>query len=222
MTGLASGALCYDLELAPGAAREIVVAVPQVSRSEPKASDDLEFRARAAASEDHKGGSRSEAKPRPAAEALAATSEAWQTKLGQVALRVPESAQPCVDALRTAAAHILVVRDGPALQPGPRRYTRSWIRDAAVMCAALLRMGCIGEVREFLRWYVPFQAADGNVPCCVDRNGPDWLPEHDSHGQFIYTAAEYTASAATARWPWSSGPRSREQSTTWKCCARGA
>ena len=43
-------------------------------------------------------------------------------------------------ALRAAVAHILVVRDGPALQPGPRRYTRSWIRDAATMSAALLRL----------------------------------------------------------------------------------
>jgi hypothetical protein len=25
----------------------------------------------------------------------------------------------------------------------------------------------------------------------VDRNGPDWLPEHDSHGQLVFTLAEY-------------------------------
>src|SRR4030095_11966756 len=59
------------------------------------------------------------------------------------------------------------------------------------MSAALLRIGCHSEVRDFARWYAPYQAADGNVPCAVDRNGADWLPEHDSHGQLAFTVAEY-------------------------------
>ncbi len=46
-----------------------------------------------------------------------------------------------------------------------------------------LRVGRSAEACEFVRWYAPHQAADGNVPCVVDRTGPDWLPEHDSHGQ---------------------------------------
>jgi hypothetical protein len=29
------------------------------------------------------------------------------------------------------------------------------------------------------------------VPCCVDHNGPDWLVEHDSHGQLIALIADY-------------------------------
>src|SRR5580692_9532577 len=40
-----------------------------------------------------------------------------------------------VHAALTATAHILITRRGPALQPGPRRYTRSWIRDGAMMSA---------------------------------------------------------------------------------------
>jgi Amylo-alpha-1,6-glucosidase len=91
----------------------------------------------------------------------------------------------------TATAHILVTRSGPALQPGPRRYTRSWIRDGAMMSAALLRMGRTAEVREFLRWYAPHQRADGFVPCCIDSDGVDWLVEHDSHGQLIAAIADY-------------------------------
>jgi hypothetical protein len=137
---------------------------------------------------------------------LAAVRDGWQRDLGSLALRVPESARACVDALRTAAAHILIVRDRAAIQPGPRRYTRSWIRDAATMSAALLRLGRTREVGDFLRWYGPYQAADGNVPCCVDRNGPDWLAEHDSHGQWMFTVAEhhrFTGDRALARelWP---------------------
>ena len=98
------------------------------------------------------------------------------------------------DAIRaalTATAHILVTRSGPALQPGPRRYTRSWIRDGAMMSAALLRMGHAGEVRDFIRWYAPNQREDGFVPCCVDREGIDWLVEHDSHGELLALIADY-------------------------------
>jgi hypothetical protein len=99
----------------------------------------------------------------------------------------------------TATAHILVTRSGPALQPGPRRYMRSWIRDGTVMSAALLRMGRAEEVREFIRWYAPHQRADGFVPCCVDSNGPDWLVEHDSHGQLIALIADYYRITMDAR-----------------------
>jgi hypothetical protein len=114
-----------------------------------------------------------------------------------------------MDAIRaalTATAHILVTRSGPALQPGPRRYARSWIRDGTIMCAALLRMRHAKEVVEFIRWYAPFQRADGFVPCCVDRNGPDWLVEHDSHGQLIAVIADCYRFTTDARfleesWP---------------------
>jgi hypothetical protein len=178
--GYATGALRFDVDLAPGAEEEVALAVPFGVGAAP---------ARASGTE--------------SAEAVA---EAWRAKLGAVSLRVPESARDAVDALRSATAHILILRDGAALQPGPRRYTRSWIRDAATMSAALLRLGCRDEVRAFLRWYAPYQAPDGNVPCCVDRSGPDWLPEHDSHGQLIYTLAEYfrfSGDAALVRelWP---------------------
>ena len=98
-----------------------------------------------------------------------------------------------MDAIRaalTATAHILVTRSGPMLQPGPRRYARSWIRDGTIMSAALLRMRHVEEPAAFIRWYAPHQRADGFVPCCVDRNGPDWLVEHDSHGQLIVAIAD--------------------------------
>jgi hypothetical protein len=96
-----------------------------------------------------------------------------------------------IGASLTATAHILVTRSGAALQPGPRRYTRSWIRDGAMMSAALLRMGHTEEVREYIRWYAPHQRADGFVPCCIDNEGVDWLVEHDSHGQLLALIADY-------------------------------
>jgi hypothetical protein len=185
--GHASGALCWDLEIPPSAAREVELAVPFVEcpalgpvSTVPACETELAN--------------------------LGDVERYWAHKLGGLNVQIGGEEPACVQALRTATGHILANRDGPAIQPGPRRYTRSWIRDAATMSAALLRMGCGGEVRDFLAWYATHQAADGNVPCAVDRNGPDWLPEHDSHGQFVFTLTEYLRftgdrSFAAALWP---------------------
>jgi hypothetical protein len=121
----------------------------------------------------------------------AAVRQRWTDLLGQVRFGLPEPARPYARTFRSAAAHILINRNGSALQPGPRRYTRSWIRDGAGMATALLRLGLAEPARDFIRWYATFQAADGNVPCCVDSKGLDWLPEHDSHGQLVFAVAEY-------------------------------
>ncbi|MEW6267731.1 MAG: discoidin domain-containing protein [Thermodesulfobacteriota bacterium] len=168
--GYASAALRFDLALAPRGAREIHLAVPfgTLADGAPSALP---------------AGTRGDA-------ALAAALAEWRALLGGVAVALPARWQGHADAMRTAIAHVLVERDGPALQPGPRRYTRSWIRDGAIMAAALLRVGRIAEAQDFVRWYAPYQADDGNVPCCVDRSGPDWLVEHDSHGQLVFAIAE--------------------------------
>jgi hypothetical protein len=115
----------------------------------------------------------------------------WGTKLAVTQWRGNGWAMDAVNAALTATAQVLVTRRGPALQPGPRRYTRSWIRDGAMMSAALLRMGHVAEVRDFLSWYAPYQRADGFVPCCVDSEGVDWLVEHDSHGELLALIADY-------------------------------
>jgi len=115
----------------------------------------------------------------------------WDAKLAVTQWAGNGWIREAVLAALTATAHILVTRSGAALQPGPRRYTRSWIRDGSMMSAALLRMGHAEEVREFIRWYAPNQRADGFVPCCVDSEGIDWLVEHDSHGQLLALMADY-------------------------------
>ncbi|HMA47045.1 MAG TPA: discoidin domain-containing protein, partial [Frankiaceae bacterium] len=120
-----------------------------------------------------------------------AVADAFGYASGAFAFDLPPVARNHADAVRAAAAQVLINRDGPALQPGPRRYTRSWIRDGAIMAAALLRVGRHAEAGEFARWYATYQAPDGNVPCCVDRNGPDWLAEHDSHGELVFAVMEY-------------------------------
>ena len=159
-TGLASAAMAWRLPTGEST-REVTVSVPY-------------FRKAKAATQTGK------------ARALSR----WQKTLGTVEWQVPPAAQPAFDAFRTAAGHILINRDGPAIQPGPRRYTRSWVRDCVIMGTALAKAGLPFALREFLTWYAQFQRDDGFVPCVVDRDGVDWLVEHDSHGQFLWGIRE--------------------------------
>lgn len=138
--------------------------------------------------------------------AHAAVAARWRGTLGGVAIAVPPGKQAIADTVKTALAHVLMSRDGPALKPGTRSYDRSWVRDGAMMGDTLLRLGLPGPVRAFADWYGPAQFDNGKVPCCVDRRGADPVPENDSHGEYIHLLAQlhrYTGDrAALARdWP---------------------
>ncbi len=165
--GLASGALLYRMRLAPWETRTIDVMVPM-------------------------SGNAGLARRWWDADTLQdETAQMWRDKLDRVALRLPSQGQALADTLRTSLAHMLVSRSGPRLQPGTRSYSRSWIRDGAMISEGLLRMGRPEVVREYLEWYAPFQFDSGKVPCCVDDRGSDPVPENDSHGQLIFNIAEY-------------------------------
>ncbi|RIK91345.1 MAG: hypothetical protein DCC71_25160, partial [Proteobacteria bacterium] len=124
-------------------------------------------------------------------EARLAEAEAhWRARLARVPLELPPCAAPFTESLRASLAWILVNREGPKIQPGPRCYRRSWIRDGALTGAALAEMGFAAEAQAFLRWYAPFQHEDGRVPCAVDARGVDLAVEHDSHGQLAWAVAE--------------------------------
>ena len=127
---------------------------------------------------------------KPSRDGLDEVLGSWRKTLNTVQWQIPTSAEPAFDCFRTAAAHILINRDGPAIQPGPRRYTRSWVRDCVIMGAALAKAGLPDALQEFLTWYAEFQRDDGFIPCVVDRDGVDWLIEHDSHGQFLWGIRE--------------------------------
>jgi len=172
--GYASAALCFDLDLTPGSAQEVYLAVPLSSQ------------------EDAAGGAASDLPKKVSGpEQLSQAVQSWESRLGAVSINLPAAARGIADTFRTAAAHILINRDGPALHPGPRRYSRSWIRDGVIMGAALLRLGCKDALRDFIRWYAQYQAEDGGIPDCADGEGTEWLPEYDAYGQFIYGVMEY-------------------------------
>lgn len=168
-TGFASAALTFRLELPPHASREIGLVAPLTGA--PLLP--------------------TEAAGPWLARQQDATAAAWRAELNRVRLQVPAAAKPIADTLRTALAHMLISRNGPALQPGTRAYARSWIRDGAMMSDGLLRLGHASVVREYIDWFAPHQFADGKVPCCVDHRGADPVVENDSHGELVYLIAQY-------------------------------
>ena len=169
-SGAASAALAYPIILPPGDSADVGIEVPLA----PAAPGLL------APSESS------------ANEALAAAAARWRERLDSVRVELPAGAGAALaDAMRSTVGWILAIRNGAALEPGSRSYDRSWIRDGALMSAALLRFGYADVVREYIDWYAPHQYASGKVPCCVDARGADPVPEHDSNGEFIYLVMEY-------------------------------
>jgi F5/8 type C domain len=173
-SGLVSAALRFDLVLGPGETRDVYLAVPDAAWSAQLGSAGLKAW-------------RSGCGPESFEHALAT----MRRRITRVRFDLPEGmAREAAATFHTAAGQILINRDGPALQPGPRRYTRSWIRDGAIMGAALLKAGDVTAMAAFVRWYANHQRPDGFVPCCVDRHGPDPVVEHDSHGQLVFAVME--------------------------------
>jgi hypothetical protein len=165
--GFASGALAYDVTLAPHASAEVGLMVPLAGDAPalPVTKDWAEA----------------------AQEEVAAT---WRKRLNEVSLQVPPEGQRLVDTLRSSLAHMLMTRSGAALRPGTRSYARSWIRDGAMMSEGMLRLGSDQVAKDYARWFAPYQFEGGKVPCCVDRRGADPVPENDSQGEFMFLAAE--------------------------------
>jgi hypothetical protein len=169
--GYASAALEYPLHLAPGATATIALAMPLSGEVKRPAMGKLAPKAWIAREQD-------------------AVAALWRQALNGVILTVPRAAKPLADTLRTAMAHVLITRDGPILRPGTRAYARSWIRDGAMIGDSLLRLGRADVADDYLRWFAPYQFANGKVPCCVDERGADPVPENDSTGEFLFLTNE--------------------------------
>lgn len=167
-TGLAAAAMTWRVTLAPGESRTFGWAAPlegalPALTGEPEAVlESVEQR----------------------------TAAVWREKLDRFHITVPDEGRRIVDTVRSSLAHILMSRDGPNLKPGTRSYNRSWIRDGAMIAEGLNRLGWVDVSEDYLRWFTPYIFSDGKVPCCVDARGADPVPENDSHGEFIFLAAD--------------------------------
>ncbi|WP_291840662.1 discoidin domain-containing protein [Brevundimonas sp.] len=187
-TGLASGAFIYDVTLAPGETRTFGFMSP-LTRShlyfaDTQGSDDPAafFSAR-----------------------QAETAAGWREKLDRFDITLPPAAGPVEAVMKASLAHMLMSRQGPILQPGTRSYNRSWIRDGAMMAEGLNRLGHADLSADYLRWFAPLVFENGKVPCCADSRGADPVPENDSHGEFVFLAAEayrYTGDRELLRSVW--------------------
>src|SRR4051812_6336046 len=174
-TGRASAALSYELELGPRATSSpIDIAVPLHGGDLNVGSGLLPGQGERAVSAQ-----------------LERTTAEWREKMGPVSITLPPSASRYTQTMRAQLADILINRDGAAIQPGSRSYSRSWIRDGSLTSTALLRLGHDKDVKDFIDWYAPYQYDNGKIPCCVDEHGATPVPENDSHGEFIYLVAEY-------------------------------
>ena len=171
--GHASGAFVYAADVDSGAAAVVELAVPLHAASISQVDRERVLGVRA---------------PR---DRVADARRTWRDAIERVTIELPPSASRTVNTLYANLGYILVNRDHAGLQPGSRSYDRSWIRDGSLEATALLRMGRADVAREFLEWYAGYQYPNGKIPCCVDSRGADPVPEHDSHGEFIYLAAEY-------------------------------
>lgn len=167
--GLANGMIKYPIRLNAGEKTEIYVSVPFYDNNltDTEAGDEA------------------------FSKSFEETSRFWQGKTDHIRFRLPESANRIVNTYKANLAYILINRDKAGIQPGSRSYERSWIRDGALTSSALLKSGIVDEVRDFIDWYEKHLYENGKVPCVVDFRGPDPVPEHDSHGQFIYLIREY-------------------------------
>ncbi len=185
--GLAAAALGYRIQLAPGASRSVVVAFPLGTAA---AAADGSLPAAPALHLDALP-----AQADAAYDTLAARASAdWQARLGQVGLRLPDPS--LVDMLRAQAAYMLINQTGPAMQPGPRNYNRSFIRDGMATSAVLLRMGEARVARDYLAWYSEHGVhANGLVSPILNDDGSVNTGfgsdiEYDSQGQYIALVAD--------------------------------
>lgn len=185
--GLAAAALNYRVSLAPGASDAIVVAFPLGTAAADSKGALPEAPALDLATLPRDANT--------AFDSLATQASAdWQARLGQVGLRLPDPS--LVDMLRAQAAYMLINQTGPAMQPGPRNYNRSFIRDGMATSAVLLRMGEARVARDYLAWYSEHGVhANGLVSPILNDDGSVNTGfgsdiEYDSQGQYVTLVAD--------------------------------
>lgn len=193
--GLAAAYLRYAVSLDPGETRDIVLAFPlgtkkiDVLKGLLPEAPALETQALM--------GSAAGAKPDPSArfDALAEqVAHTWSERTSRAVIELPD--YDLTNMLRAQIAYILINQTGKAIQPGPRNYNRSFIRDGAMTAAVLMRMGLAESAREYLRWFADHAVHDNGLVSpilgedgSVDRGFGSDL-EYDSQGELVSLVAD--------------------------------
>jgi hypothetical protein len=189
--GLAAAYLRYPMKLNPGETKSVVIAFPLGNkRFDPRTGKLPEAppidRAALMGPADDAG---------VAFEKIASQlAQQWQERVGEVGLVLPDPT--LVQMLRAQLAYILLNQTGPAMQPGPRNYSRAFIRDGSASASVLLRMGMGSRARDFLRWYADHAVHDnGLVSPILNDDGSNCNTfgcdlEYDAQGQFVSLVAD--------------------------------
>jgi hypothetical protein len=193
--GLAAAYLRYEVSLEAGETRDVVVAFPLGT----KKVDMLAGKLPEAPALDIPAlvGANAGSKPDASAsfDVLAAqVARTWRERTWHIGIELPD--RDLVDMLHAQIAYMLINQTGPAIQPGPRNYNRSFIRDGSATAAVLMRMGLPAPARQYLRWFAehavhenglvsPILSEDGKV----DRGFGSDL-EYDSQGEFVSLVAD--------------------------------
>jgi len=192
--GLAAGLVGYRVRLAPGAQHDIVLAFALGDQViDAKTVEAAQWPAAPALDVQALLGDAAQAGAKFDALAQANAAQ-WQTRLGRIGLSLPDPS--LVDMLRAQAAYMLLNQSGPAMQPGPRNYNRSFIRDGSATAAVLVRMGMARTARDYLRWYSSHAVHDNGLvsPILNDDGsvntgfGSDL--EYDAQGEYLWLVAE--------------------------------
>jgi hypothetical protein len=189
--GLAAAYLRYPMRILPGEKRDVVLAFPLGTKRMDVHTDRLPEappidRAALMGTAESAGA---------AFDALATqVAQQWQERVGRVGIVLPDAS--LVKMLRAQLGYMLINQTGPAIQPGPRKYNRSFIRDGSATAAVLLRMGLTDTARDYLRWYTDHAVHDNglvspilNDDGSVSRGFGSDL-EYDSQGQYVALVAD--------------------------------
>ncbi len=129
---------------------------------------------------------------------LAKQAAMWAGYENRFTINIPE--KRLIDVMKTNIAYILINKDGPWIKPGSRNYSHSWMRDGCLTSAALLKVGVVEPVKEWLDAFSSKVADNGFVPYIIfeggnavgnNDNGSGEGVEWDAQGEYVFAVRNY-------------------------------
>lgn len=163
--GDAAAASVFTVRLAPGEAYELSMAFPSYAGAPFPALD----------GEDESD------------DIFEETRQVWQAATDTSHLIIPDDR--ITNAYRTSASYLMLALTPSGPRPGPLAHAKLWVRDAAFIGDALLQIGQVARVKEYLPLLFAHQEPSGRIPPIIGNDGPEAVDEWDSQGQAIHAVA---------------------------------
>jgi len=117
----------------------------------------------------------------------------WRAALGPRRIELGDA--ELAETAEAQIGYVLVNQGEQCLQPGPRNYDRTWIRDGQCQALALMQAGLLGEAQRYIEWYGERVPESGAVPPIMWGDGSHYDGygadiEFDAQGQFVFAATE--------------------------------